>query len=267
MRARAIRAALGASGLAFAVAAQAGPYTEAGYAPVLMTAWATSVDELVRGPRDIASPGLGDASFGNAAEALGPPGEMTAYEVVSLGDGGHITLHFSSGIGDGPGDDFAVYENGFETLDGLFAELAFVEVSSDGVVFHRFDAATENTAPVSGPNGDTIDPTDYHNFGGKHEQGVGTGFDLSELGLSEVSYVRLVDVIGTGDPAYATQDHLGNTVYDPYATPFDAGGFDLDAVGVLHVPEPGALAAQLAAVSALAVLSRRRRAGSCGRGG
>ena len=254
------RAAAAAAAIALlSGAAAAGPYTEAGYDPALMSAWATSVSELVRGPRDVAQPGLGAAGFGSGELALGAPGD--AFDVVSLGDGGHITLHFASGIDDGPGDDFAVYENGFWTLEGLFAELAFVEVSSDGVNFVRFDATTLRTQPVSGPDGDVIDPSDDHYLGGKHEHGLGTGFDLADAGLAQAHYVRLVDVIGDG----STGDHAGSPVWDPYPTPFDSGGFDLDAVGVLHVlPEPGA-AALAAGVLGLAALAWRRGA-ACGRG-
>jgi len=241
-----------------AASAAAGPYTEAGYDPSLMAAWASSVVEVVRGPMDVAQPGLGNAGFGAETNALGPSGSGP-FDVVSLGDGGHITLHFDTGIGDGPGDDFAVYENGFWTLDGLFAELAFVEVSTDGVVFQRFDSTSLRTTPVSGPNGEVVDPTDYHNFAGKHARGEGTGFDLAELGLGGVSYVRFVDAIGDG----STQDHLGAAVYDPYQTPFDSGGFDLDAVGVLHLPEPGGAALLGSGLATLVGLARRRREAAC----
>src|SRR5262245_36289935 len=122
-----------AAGIALAAAgsAHAGPYNEAGYAPALMQAWASEVDEAVRGPIDIANPGLGLASFGAPEFALGPV-DGDNFDVVSLGDGGHVTLFVEAGISNGPGDDFAVYENGFFAPGGLFAELAFVEVSSNG---------------------------------------------------------------------------------------------------------------------------------------
>lgn len=259
-------------------AASAGPFTEAGYAPSLMIAWASEVEEIVRGPIDIANPGQGNASFGTPELALGPATEDpdVSSHVVSLGDGGSLTLYFETGIGDGPGDDFAVYENGFfvPSSGGLFAEFAFVEVSSDGVGFARFPATSLNGEPVS--SFEAIDPSDYHQLGGKHEITLGTGFDLDELAtdplvssgalrLHDVRYVRLVDVVGNGSRV----DRFANPIYDPFATPFASGGFDADAVGVLHVaPEADAVGMLAAGTGFLAVLSRRRaHARRCVRGG
>lgn len=158
-----------------------------------------------------------------------------ALDVVSLGRGGSITLTFSPVIGNGTGHDFAVFENSFS--DG-FLELAFVEVSSDGVNFVRFpnDSLTQN--PVSGFG--ALDPTDVNGFAGKYRQGYGTPFDLEDLtgetdvqnglvNLSQISHVRLVDIIGDG----RALDSSGDAVYDPYPT-FQSAGLDLDAVGVIN---------------------------------
>lgn len=259
------RCALGLS-LAIGVAgpALAGPYADVGYDPILMVAWASEVDELVRGPMDIANPGLGDASFGLEANVVGPS-TGSSFDVVSLGDGGSITLFFDTGISDGTGDDFAVFENAFFSVGGLFGEFAFVEVSSNGVDFARFEAHSLQTAPV--PGGGVVDPTDYGNFAGDQAQPLGTGFDLGELAadplviggdvdLADVSYVRLIDVIGDG----TTLDAAGLPIYDPYPTPFWIGGFDLEAVGVIHpVPEPGSLLMFGAGTLLLAQLRKRRR--------
>ena len=223
--------------------AQAGPYADPGHDIAAMQGWASWVDDLVRGPMDIANPSAGDASWGSEANVLGPA-TGNSLEVLSLGDGGSITLGFDSPIGDGPGADFAVFENGFWTEAGLFAELAFVEVSSNGLDFARFDAVTLSTLPV--PDGSELDPSDYYNLAGDQAAGLGTGFDLAELtndalvvanllDLQDVNYVRLTDVIGDG----STLDADGSPVYDPYSTAYPTGGFDLDGVGVLHVPEPG----------------------------
>jgi len=46
--------------------------------------------------------------------------------------------------------------------------------------------------------------------------------------------VKVIDVIGTIDPQYASRDSFGNIVNDPYPTPFGSCGFDLDAVGVIN---------------------------------
>ena len=252
--------------------ALAGPYTEVGHAPSEMVAWATAVAAFDRGPKDIANPGAGDASQGTPEVALGPASGTDPFDVVSLGDGGSITLYFESGIGDGSGDDLAVFENGFWGVDGLFAELAFVEVSSNGVDFARFDAITLNDVPV--PGFGTLDPSDYRYLAGDQPISLGTGFDLAELArhplvtaglldLAAVSYVRVVDVIGNG----STFDSQSQPVYDPYPTAFAEGGFDLQGVGVLHaMPEPGTSAMLGAGAAALALLDRRRarRAGRRG---
>ena len=239
--------------------ARAGPYTEAGYPPSVVQSWATSVASFDRGPLDIANPGGGDVTFGTTANALGAVTGSNTH-VFSLGDGGTITFHFPQGFADAPGDDFAVFENAFFAPGGLFGELAFVEVSSDGIHFARFPATTLNPNPVSSQG--VIDPTNYHNLAGKHPLSRGTGFDLAELAASpdvdvdDVRYVRLVDVIGNG----STVDQYGDPIYDPYPTPYDSGGFDADAVGV---PEPGVARLLSAGVLGVGALSRFRR--SCAR--
>jgi len=254
--------------LCAASGARAGPYTEGGYAPGLMAAWATAVVDFARGPIDIANPAGPLASFGTPGLTLGAT-TNDPLAVFSLGDGGDVTLFFASRIGDGPGDDFAVFENGFYAPGGFFGEFAFVEVSSNGADFARFPATCLRATQVAG--GGVIDPSDYHNLAGKHPLNQGTGFDLAELAghplvaagkldLSRVAYVRLVDVIGNG----STFDAEARPIYDPYPTPFESGGFDADAVGVLHVPEPNPIAALGAGGLAISGLARRRR--SCARG-
>jgi hypothetical protein len=202
-------------------------------------AWATGVASIERGPVDIAVPNGARASHGAAADALGAATEEV-FDVVSLGDGGQITLTFAAPIADRPGADFAVFENGFE--DG-YIELAFVEVSSDGVNFFRF--AAQSLTPVTKQVGnlDYLEPTDIHNLAGKYRAGYGVPFDLSELagtpGLNvfAVTQVRIVDAIGTVNGALASRDSSGRMVNDPYPTNFTTGGFDLDGVAVLQ-PEP-----------------------------
>lgn len=248
--------------LCFSGAALAGPFTEAGVDPALMWAWATDVDSFERGPLDIANPELGLATFGVSAATLGPA-TGDGFDVFSLGDGGSITLFFASGIGNGPGNDFAVYENGFFTTGGLFAEFAFVEVSTDGVSFARFDSTSLQASPVSG--GSVVDPTNYHHLAGKHPLDSGTGFDLEELAghplvlggtidLWNIHFVRITDVIGDG----SMLDGIGNPIFDPYPTAFSSGGFDLEAVGVLYVPEPSSLVMLLAVLGCLRILEHRR---------
>jgi hypothetical protein len=244
-----------------AQAAMAGPYSGVPYRSSDVVAWASSVESIVRGPMDIAQPGAGDASFGLASDALGPPDAVT----VSLGDGGTIVLGFDVPVGNGPGDDFAVFENGFYesgTTD-FFGEFAFVEVSSNGVDFARFEPVSLRVEPVGAFA--TVDPTDYDNLAGDQPTPYGTGFDLAELtshplvvggqlDLQAVQHIRLVDVIGDG----STQDTLMNPIHEPYPTPFPVGGFDADAVGIMHVPEPTLTASFFAGLIALIGLARRR---------
>jgi hypothetical protein len=212
----------------------------------LFVDWASGHTNLVRGPQDAANPGGAKATFGDPANALGPANATPANggPIVSLGDGGQVTLSFPRAITDGPGADFAVFENGFADE---FLELAFVEVSTNGTDFVRF-AATSLT-PVAAQVGsfDALDPTNLDNLAGKFRAGFGTPFDLAAIaGLSplvdplNINFVRIIDVVGSLNPALGSFDALGNPINDPYPTAFASGGFDLDAVGVINaVPEPG----------------------------
>jgi hypothetical protein len=208
------------------------------------------------------------ASFGSGGDAIG----KADGRVVSLGDGGHITVGFRQSIFDGAGADFAVFENGFGLGGGLaYLELAFVEVSSDGVNFFRFDAVslTQTSSQVGGFGG--LDARELNNLAGKHLGGYGTPFDLAELSgvsplldVNAVQFIRVVDVIGSIDPSLGRRDSRGNLINDPYATPFSSGGFDLDAIGAIHVvPEPTSLV--LSAIGLVAIgwaeTRRRRRRG------
>lgn len=93
-------------------------------------------------------------------KALGPVSRTNNFsDIVSLGDldqkqidagvqPGEITLSFESGISDGSGADFAVFENGFDNRGSIFGELAYVEVSSDGKHFARFESDSLTGKPV-----------------------------------------------------------------------------------------------------------------------
>ncbi|MCS6980866.1 MAG: T9SS type A sorting domain-containing protein [Flavobacteriales bacterium] len=194
--------------------------------------WATGCTVL-RGPKNIADLSLGLVSYGDSTKALG----VADNSVVSLGDGGQAVLTFAHPIADGPGWDFAVFENGFSDT---FLELAFVEVSSDGEHFVRFPATslTQDSVQV-GPFG-SLDATQIDNLAGKYRTLYGTPFDLQVLAghpglnVQAITHVRVVDVVGSIQPAFASYDQYGNAVNDPWPTPFESGGFDLDAVGVIH---------------------------------
>ncbi len=174
-----------------------------------------------------------DPEWRTPEKALGPPAG-TSTDIVCLGRGGDITLTFDPPIADGPGDDFAVFENSFSDT---FLELAFVEVSSDGIHFIRFDSVSLTAEPV-GPYG-SLDPTKTGGLAGTYRQGFGTPFDLASLrnrpevhsgvvDLAAVTHVRIVDIVGDGN----TLDSYGRPIWDPYPTT-GAAGFDLDAIAVL----------------------------------
>ena len=207
--------------------------------------WAQWVDELEIGPVDLTQPELGLASWGTEESVIGPAlGDGNT--CLSLGEGGSITLGFDPPIGDGPGDDFAVFENGFLGLGGLFGELAEVEVSSNGNDFARFEVESLQPSPISAFG--FVFPTLYTGFAGLDPAGMGTGFDLALLSehslvdnglldLQAIGYVRVVDVVGDG----LDLDDFGHAIYDPYPTPFSSSGFDLDGIGIIHLPEPTAI--------------------------
>ena len=202
----------------------------------IVAAWATGCT-IVRGPVDITDPDGPKVHYGTDDAGIGPASTSTT-DAVSLGDGGTATLTFAEPIRNIVGPDFAVFENSF---DDHFLELAFVEVSSDGEHFVRFRASslTQTETQLSG----NLDPTLLNNLAGKYRVGYGTPFDLEELRGSEgldidrVTHVRLVDVVGTIDPQYATRDYKGRIVNDPWPTRdtiWASGGFDLTGVAVLR---------------------------------
>jgi hypothetical protein len=173
---------------------------------------------------DVAS--LGDLSVGQLGENTTP---------------GRLVVSFHQPVRDLSGADFVVYENALGTSTSVFAELAYVEVSSDGIHFARFPSRSLTPAAV-GPYG-YVNPTNIQNLAGKHINGYGkswgTPFDLSQLAtdpsvmggqvdLDDIRYVRLIDIPGNG----SFLDSLGSGIYDAWVT-FGSGGLDLDAVGVI----------------------------------
>ncbi|MBR1851275.1 MAG: T9SS type A sorting domain-containing protein [Bacteroidales bacterium] len=207
-----------------------------------IVAWATGCT-VNRGPVDIVNPSGARVHYGDDTMAIGPLRGMNTV-AVSLGDGGTAVLTFAHPITDGEGPDFAVFENSF---NDAFLELAFVEVSTDGERYVRFPSVslTQDTTQVGSIG--TLDPTKLYNLAGKYRYGYGTPFDLAELrdsagiDVDSIVYVRLVDVVGTINPTYATRDSRGHIVNDPYPTQdtiWGSGGFDLTGVAVLNQRKP-----------------------------
>ncbi|NRB61615.1 MAG: DUF4465 domain-containing protein [Saprospiraceae bacterium] len=200
--------------------------------------WATNI-EVMRGPEDLSDPTSLVVSSGTPENAVGPYSSSS----VSLGDGGVAEVSFAGPLYDGPGPDFVIFENGFPSGGAYFLELAFVEVSSDGETFIRFPATSlTNTESQVGPFG-LLRPEQLRNLAGQFPGQIGTAFDLSELvgmdgiNVDSVTHIRIIDVVGSVDPALASFDRDGRIINDPFPTPFPSGGFDLSAVGAIHILE------------------------------
>lgn len=276
--------------------------TNGNYLNPIFVAWATGVVQY--SPSDVLGPygqnGIGrppqfGIDFGNPAKTLGPVtgnnmdivclGDMHTTEInnylAGTGYGpGTLTLSFANAITNGPGADFAAFENGFvsnystgagSAAGQMFAELGYVEVSTDGTNFARFPSvylnypnanrATEVDNKIDLDGNGTLDGTAYltqdvsniYNLVGKHANAYsaswGTPFNLDDLindqlvldgivDLSEINFVRIVDIPGNG----AFTDSLGHPIYDAWVT-WGSGGMDFEALGVINqVPEPATIA-------------------------
>jgi len=197
--------------------------------------WATTVS-VTRGRQNIADKTSDTTSVGSWSRALNKADGI----VVSLGDAGQATVQFNSTLYNGIGPDFAVFENGFGSGSEAFVELAFVEVSSDGINFFRFPAISEEQTLSQKEAFDNSDATFFHNLAGKHIVNYGTPFDLADLpdtsalDKQNVTHIKVIDVIGNIDSSFASVDHNGTIINDPWPSNFPQGGFDLDAVGIIN---------------------------------
>ena len=173
-------------------------------------------------------PGV-NAGFGQSEMpevVLGPPTQGGAssgsLDVLSLGVGGEIVLGFGGrSLLDGAGPDFVIWENPF-WIGGdpanPFAELGEVSVSGDGETWHTYPCDPDREEGIDDgcagwrPRQDfdacELIPLMADIVGGDV-------FDLADLGLTEVRYVRIRDLATEGA--------------EPTA------GFDLDAVGGIHL--------------------------------
>ncbi|MBN2041946.1 MAG: Ig-like domain-containing protein [Spirochaetes bacterium] len=200
------------------------------------------------------------------AQILGPA-TGDNFDVLVIGNHGEVILEFESGISNGIGYDFVVYENGFKSNGGagiagdMFAELFFVEVSTNGTDFLRFDNVSLTSEPVGGYG--TVCTGDVNGLGALQPNAYGTSygtpFDLAWLrnkkevlkdivDLSNIRYVKLIDISGTDgtegidldpdndgtDDYYPCYDSFGNIIRDAFKT-WGSGGADIDAVGVIHI--------------------------------
>jgi len=221
------------------------------------------------------APGVSMA-YADPTNALGPYntsivslGDLSAQQIIDGLEPGSITLRFDTPFRNTVGFDFAVFENGFTygSPNGLFAELAFVEVSSNGVDFARFAGISTNLEPVTGSGAFAgYDMSTVYHLAGKHAGGYGTPFELDTLSnhslvlsgllnLDSIAFVRLIDIPGNG----SYLDSLGHPILDNWQTT-GSGGFDLRGIGAVSaVPEPAVVGLFMAAGSLFAVIVRRRR--------
>ena len=187
-----------------------------------------------RGYQDVSNTALGLVNTGDSSMVIGPAGTNG---VVSLGDGGNAICTFQFPIKNEAGFDFAVFENSF---DDSFLELAFVEVSSDGINFVRFPSHSLTDTIIQTDTFGYTDATKINNLAGKYRGIYGTPFDLQELAtntvinVNAITHVKIIDVVGSINKLYASRDSYNNIINDPWPTPFPNGGFDLDAIGVIH---------------------------------
>jgi len=183
-----------------------------------------------------------------------------SYHVLPLGISGNVTVAFNVTIINGPGEDFIVFENPFFILDVngtstgmVFAELAYVEVSTDGEHFARFPSISTTAEPIGPYEG--IYPDNVTNLAGVYpvyanvdtnnldpfdpEEAGGDAFDLDDLAddplvqsglvdLQNINYIRIIDILGDG----SCLDSRGNPIYDPTG-PLQNGA-DIDSVAVIN---------------------------------
>ena len=194
-----------------------------------ITAWATSA-VIQRGKLQINQSNNSLATLGDSSGAIGP----FDGNVLSLGDSGVVTLGFDEPIINSEGYDFAVFENGFRVGFSYYLELAHVEVSDNGTDFVRFPSESLSDTSYQTDNFGYTDPVKLKNLAGKHQAPYGTLFDLEEIGLDQINYIRIVDVIGSINDSFGTRDSKGRIINDPWPTPFASSGFDLDAVAVVN---------------------------------
>ncbi len=197
-----------------------------------------------RGWVNIADTTLGKTSAGDPSNAFG----KADGNIVSLGDAGEAVFFFENPIINGPGFDFAIFENGFlSPFDSNLAylELAQVEVSNDGFTFFKFAPICENDTTLQiGGAGDYMDARHINNLAGKYVSGYGTPFELSELStqsglnINDIHYIKVKDIVGSLDETNCVRDANSHKINDPYPTPFPTGGFDLDAIGIIHQKFP-----------------------------
>ncbi len=185
-------------------------------------------------------------------------GAASAEEAGGAPYGGSLVISFDNNLAyDGPGPDFTIFENVFYIRgaagydpNSRMMEPAIVSVSQDGITWHtfpfdfspRYDAKTGalnlrhpfvynkgfagvNPVIASGYN---VDPTDPSVSGGD-------SFDLADLGVPGLEWIRYIRIQSTGDNWLTDSDgervrHSNTTTFKEATRSSTTSGFDLDAV-------------------------------------
>ena len=209
-------------------------------------------DELADACADevVEAPGATGVDFGDPERAVngvrGGGAEAGGTDVFSLGIepgvDSELVLRWSERLVlNGPGVDFVVFENAFESGGGVFMDLATVEVSRDGVAWVAF----EHDYVADDETGWSNDPADWSGFAGRspvllHDEdnpvdpvdpavAGGDGFDLDDLPAdAEADLIRTEGFVYlrlTSAPAVLNPDTGEPFVRDPISN-----GADIDGV-------------------------------------
>jgi hypothetical protein len=233
----------------------------------LFTEWASAIDPARTHFAPRGSTMISNTGFNSL-------GDLDAAQIANGDSPGYLTVTFPRAIRNGAGPDFAAFENGFGfgSPNGLFAELAYVEVSTNGIDFACFPSISTNVAPVTGSGAFAgFGMSNVYNLAGKHAAGFGTPFNLDDLAtnaavigglvdLNNIQFVKLVDIPGNG----SFLDSQGHPILDNWLTT-GSGGYDFRlpvglGIGVVNaVPEPATFCLAICSLYPLFALSRKVR--------
>lgn len=225
----------------------------------------------------------GEGVFPGIVSPFSPP--YLASEIVSVGEGGHITLKLSHFAMPQAGLEIGVFENtglevDFSNLTALDPvstfgdDRAFVEVSANGTYWKSLSATAIHFNRPSNGYTDLSDPfsatlgtelsdfqqpfvADLSEFAGLPYSNP-SGPDLLEV-LAGSGGGTWLDISSTGLPRIG---YIRFSVADDFTA--TAQNFELDAVSIAHgavgrpVPEPGTIASALLALASMLITVRRR---------
>ncbi|MEM6313324.1 MAG: PEP-CTERM sorting domain-containing protein [Planctomycetota bacterium] len=164
---------------------------------------------------------------GAAITPFAPPSSPD--EIVSIGEGGSLTVSFADPIVDNPssvqfGIDFLIFGNAFFTapfpfpadpvINGVFAEGGNVEVSADGLTFFSVTGEADGAFPTLGFS--DVDPLYDIDF---------DGIDVP-AGTVPTDFTRAVD------PNLPTVGQNLSTIVDGYNGSGGGAGFDFSSTGL-----------------------------------